>query len=131
MKIEHIAWDVESPRETAAWYVRHLGFRVVRHLPEKAEMHFLADDSGTVCIEIYRNTKVQTPDYRRQHPLILHLALVSENPDTDRQRLEAAGASFVEEERMEDGTHIVMMRDPWGVSLQLCKRAHPFIPVVL
>lgn len=127
MKIEHVAWDVEAPREMAAWYCEHLGLRVVRHVPENAEMHFLADDSGTVCIEIYRNPKVETPDYRNQHPLLLHLALVSEDPDADRARLEAAGATFFEEDRLPDGSHLVMMRDPWGVSLQLCKRAKPFL----
>ena len=116
-----------DPVAAAAWYCEYLGFRIVRHIPEKAEMHFLVDDSGNVCIEIYRNPKVQTPDYPAMHPLIMHLALVSGDPEADRARLEAAGATFVEEDKLPDGSHLVMMKDPWGVSLQLCRRTYPLI----
>lgn len=125
MKIEHFAWDMPDPVKAAAWYCEHLGFKVVRHNPENNLMYFLADESGTVCIEIYRNPKVQTPDYPSMHPLLMHLALVSEDPEADRRRLEAAGASFFEEDRLPDGSHLVILKDPWGVSLQLCKRANP------
>lgn len=125
MKIEHCAWDVREPSRMAAWYTEHLGFRVIRHIPEKADMHFLADDSGSVCIEIYRNPRVETPDYPAQHPLVFHLALISADPGADRRRLEAAGATFFEEDHLPDGSHLVMMKDPWGHSLQLCRRAEP------
>ena len=127
MKIEHFAWDVREPVEMAAWYCENLGFRVVRHILENNQMHFLTDDSGTVCIEIYRNPKVETPDYPNRHPLLMHLALVSEDPEADRRRLELAGATFAEEDKLPDGSHLVMMRDPWGHCLQLCKRGNPFI----
>ncbi|MEX0329953.1 MAG: VOC family protein [Puniceicoccaceae bacterium] len=127
MKIEHFAWDMPDPVAAADWYCKHLGFRIVRHNPKGAQMTFLADDSGTVCIEIYRNPKVTTPDYPAMHPLLMHLALVSEDPEADRSRLEAAGATFFEEDKLADGSHLIMMKDPWGVSLQLCKRGNPFI----
>ena len=127
MKIEHFAWDVAEPVKLAAWYVENLGFKVVRHIPEKADMHFLTDDEGSVCIEIYRNDRIETPDHAATHPLVMHLALVSSDPDSDRDRLLAAGATVYEEDKFDDGTHLVMLKDPWGVSLQLCKRGVPLV----
>ena len=44
-------------------------------------------------------------------------------PAADSQRLIAVGASFVEEIRLPDGSHLIMLRDPWGLALQLCRRA--------
>jgi hypothetical protein len=60
-------------------------------------------------------------------PLIFHLALTSEDPTVDAQRLSAAGAELVEELRLDDGSHLIMMRDPFGLALQLCKRAKPLL----
>jgi hypothetical protein len=51
------------------------------------------------------------------------------DPDADRKRLEAAGATFFEEIRLPDGTFVIMLRDPWGVPLQLCKRGKAIVGV--
>jgi glyoxylase I family protein len=61
------------------------------------------------------------------HPLLLHLAFVCENPEQKRVELEVAGAIFAEEVRIKDGSHLVMMRDPWGLAIQLCKRGNPML----
>lgn len=122
MRIEHIAFNVADPVAMAAWYQRELGFRLKRALDDAALTHFLADDTGMMMIELYRNSAAAIPDYPAQHPLVLHLAVVSSDPAADRQRLCAAGASFVEEVHLANGSHLVMLRDPWGLPLQLCKR---------
>ena len=122
MKIEHIAFNVADPVAVADWYCRHCGLRVVRHVPQPVQMHFLADDSATV-LEIYCNPRDQVPDYRSMNPLLFHIALASADPSADSARLMAAGAGLVEEMKLPDGSHLVMLRDPWGVALQLCKRA--------
>jgi glyoxylase I family protein len=121
MKIEHIAFNVADPVAVAAWYCEHCGLRVVRHIPQPAQTHFLADSDATV-LEIYCNPPDQVPDYRNMNPLLFHLALASSDPAGDSKRLIAAGASYVDELRLADGSHLVMLRDPWGVALQLCKR---------
>jgi hypothetical protein len=77
-------------------------------------------------IEIYNNSDAQVPNYNSMHPLVLHLALISTDPNHDRERLEKVGALFVEEVKLPDGTHLVMMKDPWGSSIQFCKRGKPF-----
>lgn len=125
MRIEHVAFNVADPVAVAAWYCEHLGLEIVRHLPSPTQTHFLADDAGETVLEIYCNPPDQVPDYPSMNPLLLHVAFVSESTEDDSARLIAAGATWVEELRFSDGTHLVMLRDPWGLALQLCKRTVP------
>lgn len=127
MKIEHVAFNVADPVAIAAWYVGHLGLCIAKHVPGPAQTHFLADDGGNTVLEIYRNPPDQVPDYAAMDPLLFHLAFVSEDPTADAARLIAAGASRVDELILPDGSHLIMLRDPWGVALQLCKRARPLV----
>ncbi len=127
MKLEHFALNVEEPLAMAAWYVEHLGLTIVKQLREPPYMTFLADSSGGIMIEIYRNPANEVPPYREMNPLLVHLAFVSEDPARDRERLEQAGASAVSDQHYEDGAHLVMLRDPWGLALQLCKRSSPML----
>jgi len=127
MKIEHFAINVEEPLAMAEWYVRHLGLKVVKQNRESPYMTFLADDSGRVMIEVYKKPADQVPDYGNMDPLIMHLAFVSQDPGDEKQRLIEAGAREVSDEILEDGSHLVMLRDPWGVALQLCKRSSPML----
>ncbi|MGC3989968.1 MAG: VOC family protein [Chthoniobacteraceae bacterium] len=122
MKLEHFALNVSDPVAMAAWYVTHLGLRVVRHVPHPAQTHFLADEETSV-LEIYCNPPDSVPHYRSMNPLQVHLAFTSLDPEADRTRLSAVGATYESEVRMEDGSHLIMMRDPWGLSFQLCQRA--------
>jgi glyoxylase I family protein len=127
MQIEHIAFNVADPVAVAAWYGGHLGLEIVRHLPLPTQTHFLADDGGRTVLEIYCNPPDQVPDYAAMNPLVFHLAFASGHPADDAARLIAAGASWVEEIHLADGGHLVMLRDPWGLALQLCKRAAPLV----
>ncbi len=126
MKIEHLAFNVSDPAAMAAWYCRHLQLRVVRHVPQPAQTHFLADSQATV-LEIYCNPPDKVPDYAVMDPLLFHLAFDSPDPAADSKRLLAAGASLVSETRLADGSQLVMLRDPWGLALQLCRRSAPLI----
>lgn len=127
MKIEHFALNVADPIAMAAWYVAHLGMTIVRQQDGGANTHFLADNSGQVMIEIYNNPPDQVPNYADMNPLLVHLAFVCAEPNKKRAELEAVGASFAEEVHINDGSHLVMMRDPWGLALQLCKRGVPML----
>jgi glyoxylase I family protein len=54
------------------------------------------------------------------------VAFVSANPAADRDRLVAAGATVADDlVRTAAGDELVMLRDPWGVALQLARRAQP------
>jgi glyoxylase I family protein len=126
MKFEHFALNVPVARASAKWYVDHLGMKVVRRLDEPPYTAFLADDTGRVIIEFYTNTSVAVPDHPSAHPLSFHVAFVADHAAAIRARLEAAGATLFKEDVLPDGTQLVMLRDPWGVPVQLCQRAKPF-----
>ena len=128
MKIEHFAFNVDDPNAMGRWYAEHLGFTVKRRLVEEPYTHFLADDSGTVMIEIYRQD-APVPDYAATHVMSLHLALVSQNVEADVQRLVAAGGRLDGEiMSFPNGDRYAMVRDPWGITLQLVSRSVPMIP---
>ncbi|MPY90772.1 MAG: VOC family protein [Luteitalea sp.] len=128
MSIEHVAYNVADPVAMAAWYVEHLGMRIVRKVDTTVHTHFLADASGAVVIEIYNNPADPIPDYASMHPLRFHVAFAADDPDAAKAALLDAGATFVEEQRLVDGSRLLMLRDPWGLALQLCKRARPLLP---
>ena len=128
MRIEHIALQMEDPVRAADWYGTHLGFSVRRAGGPPAHARFLADASGHVVLEIYRNPKVPVPDYRTMDPLLLHIAFVSDDVVADCQRLLAAGAARLQDpETLDNGDRIAMVRDPWGVPLQLVTRRDPIL----
>ncbi|TVQ74418.1 MAG: VOC family protein [Balneolaceae bacterium] len=128
MKIEHFAFNVEDPVGMSRWYVTHLGMSVVRLDKNPPYTTFLADSSGQVMIEFYNNPADAVPDYRNMDPLIVHLAFVSEDPSVDKKRLLEAGAKLADEIHLDDGSHLLMMRDPWGFPIQFCKRGVPMLP---
>lgn len=128
MKIEHVAFNVKDPLAMGRWYVEHLGLTVKRRTVEPPYAHFLADDSGTVMVEIYCNPDAPIPDYHSMNPLALHLALVSKDIAADIQRLKNAGATLVGEiDSRPTGDQLAMLRDPWGFAIQLVKRKLPMI----
>ena len=128
MKIEHIGYQVSEPVKVAAWYVEHLGFRIVRKMEQSPWAHFLADDSGRVMIEIYNNPNAPMPDYALMDPLALHLAFVAEDIEGEHRRLLGAWATADGEiEETPAGDRVAMLRDPWGFPIQLCKRAEAMI----
>ena len=122
MKIEHFAFNVKDPIAMSKWYSENLGLNTVKQVNEDPYTTFMADDSGRVMIEFYNNPADNVPDYGNMHPLLLHLAFVSVNPASDKERLIAAGATLISEDKFDDGTHLLMLRDPWGFSIQFCKR---------
>lgn len=128
MRIEHFAYQVADPKAVAEWYVANLGFSVKRQMDTPPYMTFLADEGDQVMIEIYYNDAAPLPNYANQDPLIVHLALVSDDPGADKARLMAAGATIAADTTVTPaGDTLVMLRDPWGFCIQLCQRKDPMI----
>lgn len=126
MQFEHFAINVNNVAAVVQWYVAHLGLRVISQQQEAPFMTFLADSSDRVIIELYQRSDAFMTHFAQQHPLTFHVAFVSEHAQTDSERLQQAGATFVEEVRKADGSHLVMLRDPWGLPFQLCERTVKF-----
>jgi glyoxylase I family protein len=127
MKLEHFAVNVTDPIKISQWYVQHLGMKIVRQATTAPFTTFLADDSGRIMVELYNNPPDQVPDYNNMHPLLLHLAFVSVEPEKDKNRLVNAGAVLQTEQTLDDGSVLIMLKDPWGFSIQLCKRGTPML----
>jgi catechol 2,3-dioxygenase-like lactoylglutathione lyase family enzyme len=124
MNIEHIALNVPDPTAMAQWYVRHLGMRVVRRPEGPTHTHFVADPAGRVVLELYRQTKAPIPDYASMDPMVLHVAFAADQVAQERRKLLEAGATPVGEVvTSETGDELAMVRDPWGLAVQIVKRA--------
>lgn len=126
MKFEHYAINVEDSIAVADWYVEHCGMKIEVALTASPFTRFLSDETGRVVIEIYSNPAAPVPDYASQSHLVYHLAFAASDVDAEKMRLMEAGCSFIEELNPEEGTRLVMLRDPFGMALQLCQRAKPF-----
>ena len=126
MVFEHIALNVKNVEDIKDWYVANVGLKVVSEQSQAPFMTFLEDSTGRVILELYYIPEEEITNFKTKHPLSFHMAFVSQNAEKDKTRLMDNGASYVEEITKEDGSHLVMLRDPWGMPLQLCHRTKPF-----
>ncbi len=131
MIFEHFALNVAEPHKMKEWYVEHVGFHVVSEMEESPFMIFLADHTGRVVLELYRNEAGAILDYPDLHHLTIHLALESADSASDSEQLISAGCSLVEEINKDDGSKLIMLRDPWGLALQICQRGERMNEVAL
>ena len=120
----HIGLNVQNKEEIETWYVKNLDAKIVRSVP--GAMSFLADPSGRVILELYENPSAPTLDYGNTHFLTLHIAFLADDPKTKGDELVKAGAVIVDPWReTEAGDQLVMLKDPFGISIQLVKRRNP------
>jgi glyoxylase I family protein len=129
MNVEHTGLNVPAPAEMARWYVANLGMKVVRSSDKSTQTHFLSDSAGRTMVEVYCNRSAPVPDYSAIDPLVLHLCFTPEGDiGVARDRLLAAGAAAVGDIAVtSSGDQLAMLRDPWGVPIQLAVRAKPMI----
>ena len=123
MEFEHFALNVTNPTTIANWYVENLAMKIVFEQKEKPFMTFLADKTGRVVVELYNNSAAKVPNYQQKHHLEFHFAFKTENAEELKNKLLSKKCVLVEEVKPNDGSHLVMLRDPWGLALQLCQRA--------
>jgi glyoxylase I family protein len=127
MNIEHVALNVADPAALADWYVKHLGMKIVRQVDVPPHTRFIADESGRTVLEIYRQ-KAPVPDYASQDPMVLHVAFIAPDIRGCRDRLLAAGATVAKDiHTTPEGDEMAFLHDPWGVVIQLVKRAKPLM----
>ncbi len=126
MIFEHFAVNVAEAASVVEWYESNMGLKARVAEKKPPFVTFLEDSSGRVVIEFYQRTDAPVIDFSNKNSLSFHVAFVSEDAEQDKKRLMESGATFELEVNLEDGSHIVMLRDPWGMPLQLCQRANPF-----
>ena len=124
MNLEHIGFNVHKPVEQAEWFCKNLGMTVARKFGPPQHGHFLADARGQMMLEFYFNSKVPVPDYAAIPPMAFHVAFQVDDVAAVRERLLQAGAKSESEVLTnDDGDNIALLRDPWGLTVQLIKRA--------
>jgi len=128
VKIEHVAYQVADPVAFARWYQDHLGMTIKRVQPDPPYGHFLADDGDAVMLEVYNNPAVDVPNYAQIDPFVLHVAFSVPDVAVARVQLLAAGATAVGDVQQNPaGDRLAMLRDPWGLPVQLVQRAAPML----
>lgn len=128
MNLEHLGLNHPDPVAAAAWYVKNLGMTVVRKLGPPGLGHFLADTRGQMMLEFYLNATVPIPDYSSLNPFSFHVAFQVDDVAAESKRLLQAGATAEGDiSTNDDGDRLAMVRDPWGLPLQLAKRAKPML----
>jgi len=128
MKLEHVAINVPEPFAMADWYVKNLGLKIVSQKSTAPFITFLADDSDRVMLEFYKNENAAIPDYKNQNSLTLHIAFITTQPNEDIKRLLNNGATLESDDIWKNGSRIIVLRDPWGLAIQLCKRTEELLP---
>ena len=119
MKLEHVAYNVAEPQKLMDWWCANLGFTQVHPA-------FIVDSSGKMAMEFYHNETAPIPDYAAMNAMSTHIALLSEDVDADVARLTAAGAVLLNVVH-QPGFDMALLRDPFGMALQLVKRGTPVL----
>lgn len=122
MKIEHIGICVKAPVSMGAWYRDHLGLEILLTMGNDEDgVSFISD--GSTVIEIARLPEGQPLQPEEMQPLQLHLAFDCADPVAEATRLVEAGAEWIgESARNAYKNEKVLLRDPWGYTIQLLNR---------
>jgi glyoxylase I family protein len=116
--LEHVGLCAEDPKTLVEWYVRILGFRIVRTLDET---YFIrAHDGG--MLEIY-SAKHPADPVDNVHRGLRHIALSVSNLDAEIGRLRSAGVSVPDDSIvMTPDMKLAFFRDPESNLLHLVER---------
>lgn len=123
LRLDHFALQHPQPEAVSAWLCLHLGLTVYRVSASASRARFLRCPQTGVMLEIYRQPEAPVPDYPAMPPAVMHLAFHSNDIPADADRLVAVGATRAGEPgKNSAGDAFLMLRDPWGVPLQLVSR---------
>src|SRR5512135_3290884 len=120
LNIEHIGICVAAPISMGEWYRDHLGLRIVRSAGDDVDgVSFLIDGEGNTILELGRLPEGPPLDGRSLLPLQLHIAVESEDPTAEAERLVRAGAELLgESPRDRYMGEKILVRDPWVYTIQ-------------
>jgi glyoxylase I family protein len=118
--IEHVGLCAEDPKTLVDWYVKILGFRIVRALEEHNTYFIRAHDGG--MLEIYP-AQHPTDPVDNVHRGLRHIALSASTLDAEIGRLRSAGVTVpVDTIVITSDMALAFFRDPEGNLLHLVER---------
>jgi catechol 2,3-dioxygenase-like lactoylglutathione lyase family enzyme len=128
IRVEHLAVAVDDPAAFAAWYEGNLGCAQIREAVDDQGQptRFLRLPGGQMLLEVLRDQALASGfagiSFRR-----LHLAFHVDDVATTLRALVAAGATMEAKPiTTPAGDELAMVRDPWGMPVQLVRRNRPF-----
>lgn len=124
-RFEHLAFNVKDMESMAEWYCKHLGMKRVGYVP--GAKVFLADQQDVVVFELYSNSAQPLFDLGGTASATMHLAFVVEDLDASIAALGAAGATVESPPTPAGDDTLTMLRDPFGLALQLVRRKTPLV----
>src|SRR5512138_2460935 len=124
LRIEHIGICVAAPISMGEWYRDHLGFQIVRSVGNDIDgVSFVVDDEGNTILELGRLPEGPPLEGQSLFPLQLHIAVACEDPAAEAERLCHTGAKLLgESPRNHYKGEKILIRDPWGYTIQLVNR---------
>jgi catechol 2,3-dioxygenase-like lactoylglutathione lyase family enzyme len=124
MRIEHIGICVTAPISMGEWYRDNLGFEIIQSTGNDVDgVSFVVDSEGETVLEFGKLPEAPPLDAQSLLPLQLHIAVECKDPGAEAERLVDAGAELVgESPRNSYKGERVLIRDPWGYTLQLVNR---------
>lgn len=123
-RFEHIAFNVSDPVAVAQWYVQHLGMKIQRQGGEPTFTTFVSDSGEHMMIEFFHNAQYPLFPAKEVDVLSFHLAFFSPDIEATSTQLLVAGATWADSIRITaSGDKVCILRDPWGLPLQLVQRA--------
>jgi catechol 2,3-dioxygenase-like lactoylglutathione lyase family enzyme len=124
MHLEHLGLNHPDPVAAATWYCHNLGMTIARSFGPPQHGRFLADGRGTMMLEFYANADVAIPNYASLSPFTFHIAFhVPDVAATRAQLLHAGATAEGEINTNAAGDKLAIVRDPWGICVQLVQRA--------
>jgi glyoxylase I family protein len=122
MYVEHMGICVGHPFEMADWYVRNFDFEILKKSGTKDDgVVFIGDGKGNTVLELYNAPGTGKINFSSLTPLQFHIAIEVESPYEKSLELEKAGAK-IEGKPVSDNDWKYMVRDPWGLTLQILNR---------
>jgi predicted enzyme related to lactoylglutathione lyase len=124
MKIEHIGILVSAPVTIGNWYNKHFNFEIIRQLgTDEDGVTFLKDNETNTVLEFAKLKEVLVFDLNELNPLQIHIAIECDDPIKLSQKLSKYGAKIIgESTRAEGKNERILIKDPWGVTIQLINR---------
>lgn len=121
--IEHIGIAVSDPEAMGRWYKEVLGFDIRLAGGDGEKSVSFVSDANRCMVELFRIPGVEPVAPILSHHLQIHLALESDDFESDGKWLEANGARFIEKcPTALPGDFLLVYHDPWGNCLQLARR---------
>lgn len=122
---EHLALNVRDQKAVEDWYIANMGFAILGS--NSGGAGFLADASGRPVFELFSRTDIPYFDAEATPSLSIHIAYeCSDIEGTTRKLLHAGATEDIPFAVSPEGDELVMLRDPFGITIQLINRANPF-----